>query len=154
MNPNDQPSAPQPTPVSSNDPNTFFQPVVPVQPQVINPVSPNNPVGEATQASSMASGNMHSSGQNSKKKLMIIVAAVIGVIFLVAIVAGLLLANSQPKTKKTVKTADTNQVGGPSAATSSSVQQSDDAISQYLSSLDDNKDFPAKALDNTTLGLQ
>lgn len=119
------------------------------------PAAPTPTVGgpNGAAANSPTSGGVAPASPNPKKKL-IIIGAVIGAVFLIAIIAAVFLSGSKPKSAKPTAKQSTSQVDGPSAATSSSVQQSDDAISQYLSTLDDVKDFPAKALDNTTLGLQ
>lgn len=127
------------------DPNTFFQPVA----TVTSPQPPvAEPVGQATQIDSTLPGTAA-----PKKKIFIIAGAAL-LVLLIAIVTIALLAGSSSKKEKTATKPIISQVAGPVAATSASVQQGDDAISQYLSGLDDNKDFPAKALDDTTLGLQ
>lgn len=142
MNPQDQDPLQQSQPAA--DPNTFFQPVATVEP----PVQPGaTAVGQATQMDSTLPG-----AAAPKKKILIIAGAAL-LVLLIAIVTIALLAGSSSKKEKTAKPI-ISQVAGPVAATSASVQQGDDAISQYLSGLDDNKDFPAKALDDTTLGLQ
>lgn len=89
-------------------------------------------------------------------KTIWIVAGLIGLVLLVILVAGIILAagSGHKKTPAAAKTdGSSNQAEGPTAATSSSVQLSNDSISQDISSLNDDQDFPADKLSDQALGL-
>jgi len=87
-----------------------------------------------------------------KSKLPLILAVVAAVELL--IIAGLLVVVANSKTPPATKAAtNTNQSLAPQPATSVSVQQTNDAISQSLSSLSNDRDLPTDKLSDKNLGL-
>ncbi len=84
-----------------------------------------------------------------------LVLGIVAAIELLLIIGLLIAVAAKPKTSKTANNnaGNTSQSQGPTAATSTSVQTGSDSISQDISGLNDDKDFPTKALDDSSLGL-
>ncbi len=69
---------------------------------------------------------------------------------------GLALVFSSGGTKPAQKTTGSNQAGqaeGPKGATALDVEQANQSISQDISSINDDQDFPADKLSDKSLGL-
>ena len=90
----------------------------------------------------------------SKLPLIIGIAAILEllvIITLVIVVAG--KSGSSNTNQQKANNSNTSQAQGPTAATPSSVQLTDDSISQDLSSLNDDKDFPQDKFSDQSLHL-
>jgi hypothetical protein len=88
-------------------------------------------------------------------KGLIIAGIVAGVLVVVGILI-FLIANADPGNKaKTKETTQQSTTDAPALEPAQSVEmeQANNALSQDLSRLDDEKDLPAKSLENDTLGL-
>lgn len=88
------------------------------------------------------------------RKLILGLAVAAGVELL--LILGLCVALVTPKTanrNKNNASNSTSQSLAPQPATSISVQQTNDTITQDISNLTNSKDFPAAPLDDRTLGL-
>ena len=89
-----------------------------------------------------------------KNRLMLIIGVLAVLELLVIITLAIAVASKSNSTSNTPKTSsDNSQAQGPTAATSSSVQLTDDSITQDLSSLNDDKDFPADKFSDQSLNL-
>lgn len=87
-------------------------------------------------------------------KLVIIVIAGIALLVVLGIVVAVSSAGNKPKTNQAAQqSVDPNQSQNLKPAQAIDLEQASNAISQDLSSLDDEKDFPATSLDDKTLGL-
>lgn len=166
MNPSDQPKQPnferpnQGQPGSSVGPNGSLQPQQDPSTYFGQPYKEPYPVvASATQPQLVptaivgASTNEVSAKKRPNKLVIIIIA---GLSLLV--VLGILVAlNSQGQTGKDNKTqvpqADSSQSQSLLPAHSIDLEQTSNAISQDLSSLDDEQNYPATSLDDKTLGL-
>jgi hypothetical protein len=128
MNPDQQP----------NDP--LFKPPFqqPSQPCVVMPTTPAAP---------------ESGPPKSKLLLLIGIAAVIELLVIIGLAVAVVTNSGTTKTPATAKSADDSSQTGPTAATSSSVQLTDDSISQDLSNLNEDKDFPADKFSDKSLSL-
>jgi hypothetical protein len=131
-----QPTNPNPTGQPPNQPlfgGPFQQPVQP-PPNVPVEVEPDN---------------------SSKNRIIIIIAVVSVIILAVAglVIIAALSSDSTNKKSGTAKDQAITKLKGPEAATSESVQLVDDLISQDISSLNDDKDFPADKLSDRNLNL-
>ena len=92
------------------------------------------------------------SSKKSKKGLFIAIGLAVVVVFF--LLGAVLIANSKPKTAKKAATTDTATVQQSlQPATAIDVEQTNNALSQDLSGLDDEKDYPAASLEDKTLGL-
>lgn len=90
--------------------------------------------------------------KRSSRKPFIIGGVIAGILLLVVIGVVVALSNG----KKPVQQApqeDTSKPEGPQAATAVDVEQSNNAISQDISSVNDDQDFPTDELDDKSLGL-
>lgn len=94
-------------------------------------------------------------GGSSKSKFLMAFAVISAIELLVIIgLAVAVISSSNDKEAPTQANAkQASQSEGPTAATSSSIQLIDDAISQSLSGLNDDQDFPADKLSDKNLGL-
>jgi hypothetical protein len=140
MNPQQPPTDP-----STNQPNgqmfgTPFQ--QPMSPEVVTSSNPPTP----------PDGNNNGS---SKSKLPLVIGVLAGLELLVIIILTVAVIGGSDKTKNPAQTKanDSSQAQGPTAATSSSTQLIDDSVTQDISSLNDDKDFPATKYSDSSLGL-
>jgi hypothetical protein len=108
----------------------------------IQPVVPGTP--DANKPKTPATGP-------SKKALFIIVGAVVGLLLILVIVVA--LAGGNKKSPSGSNNGNGTQQAGPVPATALGVQQSNDAISQYLNSLNNQTDFPSDALSDQKLQI-
>jgi hypothetical protein len=114
--------------------NEPFQP--PTPPAVVTPPTPEVP----------------QPSDEPKSKLFLFVGIAATLCLLIVVVVFVLAASSKkPSQKATGQTADQSQTA--QAATSTGVQFSSDSISQDISSLNDDQDFPAAKLSDEALGL-
>jgi hypothetical protein len=112
--------------------------------------------GQPAQPAPVTDNNVAGGNGGGGKKTFLIAGIIGGVLLLfLAIVVVVVLAGSGNK-----KPAGTNNSGssnsqtqGPTAATSSGVQLTNDSISQDISSLNDDKDLPVNRLSDQSLGL-
>lgn len=90
-----------------------------------------------------------------KKSKLFTILAVTVAIELVVIVGLMVLvaANSKNTTQTKSSSSNSTQSLAPQPATAVGVQQTDDAVSQTLSSLSEDRDFPAEKLSDKNLGL-
>ncbi len=99
----------------------------------------------------------HSTGPHSpasKSKFLLILAAGAALEFLIII--GLIIAvssNSKAPVQKSKSSTSTTQSQASDVATSTSTQVINDSISQDISTLNDEQDFPASKLSDQALGL-
>lgn len=138
------PPQPQPGQPTANLPVQTAQSYVPGQPQVAQSYNP-----QATLQTPTAS-----SGKKGPNKLLL---AAIGGVLLVVILGIVAVALSGGDDKSKQKATQTQQTGAQTQsllpAQSLEIEQINNAISQDLSRIDDEKDFPATSLENQTLGL-
>lgn len=119
-----------------------------------------SPIQDQPRPDASTTGNQSNDQDDNKnprdKKWWIIGGA--GALIVILIVVGLALTLSSNNTaSKTATVSDKNttsdQSQAPQPATSLSIEQTNSAISQDLSTLNDDTDFPAGVLDDQTLGL-
>lgn len=119
-----------------------------------NPALAPNPQFKSTVAASPAVQPTATPVPKQGLSKTVIIVAVIVVILLLTGSVILAVTAGKPATKKTAQnTTNASQAAGPAPATSLSIQQSSDALSQDLSNLNDSQDFPANALSDTTLQI-
>ena len=95
-----------------------------------------------------------SGGQSKSRLLLFIVgAAVLELLIIIGLAIAVATNSNTPATTATKDDAKNSQAEGPTAATSSSVQLIDDSITQDLSTLNDDKDFPADKFSDRSLNL-
>jgi len=146
----DQPTN-QPQPAPQTDDKMFGPPFQqPTPGAVVSSANPPQP-GQPQPASANDAG-----GGPSPKKPWLLAWIIVGVL-LICLLVGVMIMLAANNSKKPAATSNSNssnsQDQGPTAATSSSVQLSNDSISQDLSSLNDDKDLPADRLTDQNLGL-
>jgi hypothetical protein len=83
--------------------------------------------------------------------LILIVAGVVVALLLIIVIAAALSGGPKPSTSG--NNGNQTQQEGPVPATALGIQQSNDGISQYLNSLNDQNDFPSDALSDQNLQL-
>ncbi len=88
----------------------------------------------------------------SRKKLIIIASVVGGVIFLL-IIAVILGGGSKQPTSTKAPTSKTTETQALKPAQAIEIEEANNALSQDLSSTDDEKDLPAASLEDKTLSL-
>ena len=131
---------PQQVQPNNSQPPLFNQPY-----QSPVPPAPTPPPGQFNQIND---------SPRPKSKLPLVLAVVSAVELLLIIIL-VVVAASNDKTAVAPKTdsAGTSKLQAPQAATSTGIQLNDDAISQSLSTLNDDQDFPTTKLDDPHLGL-
>jgi hypothetical protein len=118
------------------------------------PPHPEGPVLEATVTSPQQSYN--TTRQKQSKLLPIIVGVVIALAVLVALASFLIANSSSQSTKQSAKSTSSNTNQDASTlqpATAIELEQANNSISQDLSGIDDEKDFPTTSLDDKSIGL-
>lgn len=90
--------------------------------------------------------------QKSNKKLFIIGGAVAGLVLLTIVALVVILTNGK-KPPQQQQQEETTQAQGPQPAKAVDVEQANNSISQDISSLNDDQDFPADQLDDKSLKL-
>lgn len=118
------------------------------------PTSPSyGPPGQPLPA--VVSGSSPSGSQppkNNKVLLFSIVGGSLGLLLIIGLV--IILAGSKtPAPKQAEPTTKTSQTPDSGAATASGIQVINDSISQDISSLNEEQDFPSGKLEDKALGL-
>lgn len=154
------PNRPQPTPQNNNGPGFTTgpngAPGPGPQPGVYNsPSLTPTPYGSQSslQPQAVSGANSQLPAKQGPNKLVIIVIAGIALLVVLGIVAAVSTAGNKPKTNQTQQTEGTGQSENLKPAQAIDLQQASNAISQDLSSIDDEKNFPADSLEDKTLGL-
>lgn len=122
------------------------------QPEVYN--SPNLstvPYGAQASPQPNTAPTANSSSKGSKGPLIAII--VVAAIFLIVVGVVLATGGSKKKTTKDTSTTKTDAASVLQPAQAIELEQTNNAVSQDLSGLDDEKDFPASSLEDKTLGL-
>lgn len=151
------PNQPQSTPRNVNSPEFNPDGVQAPQTGVYN--SPSlSPVPYGSQSKlqpTSISGGTSSQfpAKSGSNKLVIIVVAGIALLVVLGIIVAISSASNKPKTNQAQQTDETAQSVNLKPAQAIDLQQASNAISQDLSSLDDEKNFPADSLEDRTLGL-
>lgn len=151
----------EPNPNNPNDPNAN-SPTDPRRPQqtgVYNslslaPTPYDTHTTEQPQVFSESAQNLPGPAKKAPNKLIIIIIAGVSLLIVLVIVVFVASQSQKPKTNQ-ANTPATNsaQPQNLEPAQAIDLEQASNAISQDLSSLDDEKDFPATSLDDKTLGL-
>ena len=81
-----------------------------------------------------------------------VVLGLLGLLLVTGLAVAVMASSRKPAPVATKKTVD-SQTQDPQPATSTSVQLVNDSIGQDISSLNDDKDFPADKLSDKSLGL-
>ncbi len=146
--PGQNPFFTEPTPNSTN---------VPVQqPEVYNsPTLANVPYGaQPAPQPIMPNGGTPTSGStNGPNKFVLIGAALAALLVVSIIIVVVVISSSGNKKQTTEQTTDTTKSQSLQPATSLDLGQTSNAINQDMSTLDDEKDFPATSLDDKSLSL-
>lgn len=90
--------------------------------------------------------------KKSKLPMILVIAVALELVVIVGLMA-LVATNSKNTTQTKSNSSNNTQSLAPQPATSVGVQQTDDAVSQTLSSLSEDRDFPADKLSDKNLGL-
>ncbi len=87
--------------------------------------------------------------------LALVIGLIVSLLLLVAIISAVFVLGSQKKTPTPAANPDEQTVEpeGPQPATAVDTEQTNNAISQDITSVNDDKDLPANQLDDRTLGL-
>lgn len=127
-------------PYSQGTPNQQFDPSVNYGPPPVSPLNPGQSPDD-------------DSDDHGSKKILIIVGAIAATV----VVIGASLFGGYYLGKGSVPPAENNiqssEGPGPQAANAIDVQQTNNSISQDLSSLNNDQDFPEDALSDKSLGL-
>ncbi len=91
----------------------------------------------------------------SKRKLIIIVASALAALVIIVIIVVVVAGGKKPSTpaKPAQDPNENSQSQGPQPATSLGVEQINNSISQDISGLNDDQDYPPTKLDDKTLTL-
>lgn len=151
--PGQNPFYTEPLPGSAQPQN----PNAPVQqPEVYNsPSLANIPYGAqpVPQAQGVVGAPVQTAKSSGPNKLLIVAIAGVVLVVILGVIALLLSGSDTQKAKQPNDQTDTSQAESIQPAQALDVQQAGNAISQDLSDLDDEKDFPANALDSKALNL-
>ncbi|MGI9028047.1 MAG: hypothetical protein ACR2FM_04375 [Candidatus Saccharimonadales bacterium] len=166
MDPWQQPQSPQgpqgppvpPVPPAQSQPGQPLVPTSPTpipvqQPEVYNASSvPTTPYG--MQPPLASSNNQRGGTKPVPNKLFIVAGAGLGLVVVLGIVL-VILSSGGSKTPTNQNQQSQTTVQSPSLVPAQSVEieQINNAISQDLSQIDDEKDFPSNSLEDQTLGL-
>jgi hypothetical protein len=135
------------------DPNQQPQPYQNQPPQ---PVAPTNsmPYGaQQPQPQPVTVASTPTTMPAPKNKLFLPLCIVAAAELLVIIGLLIALSSTHKAVATPVKTVDKSLSQDPQPATTTGLQQTNDAISQDITNLDIDASFPAKALDDTSLSL-
>lgn len=148
-------------PNQPDQPNQIVQPTQParvnvgndVRPQTFNapytaPFAPAPPVPAPPAEPTVSSG-----GRPHLNKLALLIVGGVGLILIMVILIIVAGGSKKPATTNTPATNATAQPAGPQAATATGLQLLNDSISQDISSLNDDKDFPTTKFTDQALGL-
>lgn len=140
------PDFPNPSPQQPQQPQQTYQPT--------DPLPQNNQLPEAPQPAGQdqyGSGDIGPGGDNTTKKLLIIIGALIGlVVVIVIIVLAFSKGGDNPTEKPKEAASGEFYVKEPSAVDVESVNNS---ISDNISGLNTDADFPEDKLNDQSLGL-
>ena len=152
MNP--QQPGQQPDPLNQN-PNVQNLPTQ--QPEIYNSPSLSNlPYGsQPAPQPQNALESISSSDSTSKSRKGLFIVAIVGGVLIVVLLVVVLIINSggDSQSKSSDKQQNTNATQTLEPAQSLEIEQINNSITQDLSSLDDEKDFPESSLNDKTLGL-
>lgn len=150
--PGENPFFTQPTPDNSTQAQAQNLPAQ--QPEVYNsPSLADVPYGAQPSPQPQVAPTINS-GSGGPNKLVIIVIAGIVLLFIVGIIALVMSSGGSDKAgDKTLETPANTQSQSLQPAESIDLEQTNNAISQDMSGLDDESDFPANSLDDKTLNL-
>lgn len=127
---------------------------MPPTPDNSRPTLPSNltPPGTtpANNVNYAATPTMPKPKSGDKKRLLILAVIIVAAVAVLLVVLSKSIGN-KPTTPTT--NANDNQSQGPQPATSLSIQQTSNSISQDISSLHDDQDFPPDALKDASLSL-
>jgi len=137
MDPQQQPYNPNP-----------LQPQQPPQPNIYGPVLPSPAPGVPPQPQFQPP-----MPPKSNKKVFIIGGAVAGIVVLLIIVAVVALSGGNKNQPPAEEHQETTEAEGPQPATAVDVEHANNSISQDISGLNDDRDFPVDQLEEKTLKL-
>lgn len=128
-------------------PNQNFQPSQPSQP----PVTQNGPQIPNSMLETGPSAQYSGDRDNKTKKILIVLGAIVG-IFIIIVVATLIFSGGAKDDKAEEQQAVTNQefIREPSSI---DVENTKNSISDDVSNLNSNDDFPSENLSDENLGL-
>lgn len=124
-----------------------------MQPETM-PTPPQNPTNPGVLGPAPSpSGGQFGGGSGSKKKLLIIIAASVAAIFLILIILAVVMSNDGTPTQEQEQQTPTVDPEGPQPATPLDVENTDNSITQDLSSLNDDNELPPDQLSDDNLNL-